>query len=126
MKKQVVLLALVGGVMTLAQEYAVHLSGSSSNVVLVSTNRASVRKLFWDGRDASGHFEISARVETGNVVVEEHSKDVIRGIRTEVTKLTRIPTNRIPYVLPLRTTDGLTAVVSRAEQRLPLIDRKVK
>ncbi len=126
MKGHVALLALLSGVMAVAQDYAIHLSGSSSNTVLVSTNRVTVIKLFWDGRDAGGHFEISARVETGNVVVEEYTEDVIRGIRTEMTKLTRIPTNRIPYVLPLRSTDGMTAIVSRAEQRLPLIDRKVK
>lgn len=112
--------------MTLAQDYAIRLSGSSSNIVLVSTNSVRVIKLFWDGRDAGGHFEISVRVETGNVVVEEYTEDVIRGIRTEMTKLTRIPTNRIPYMLPLRSTNGMTAIVSRAEQRLPLTDRRVK
>lgn len=85
-----------------------------SGTFVVTTNESSVGKLNWSGEPGSGgQYEITAQIVSNSVVLKEVTMACHRGIITDVTAKTIVPTNKVPWTGTISQT---TVTVFRVEQ----------
>jgi len=89
-----------------------------TEVVTVTTNRATLPGLYWDAADGGGHYEMTFQLTNGTVVVAHHEWGSYKGVGSEAIHWTRIPTNKIPHTFTvLQHTVSVTHAESKASSK---------
>jgi hypothetical protein len=98
-----------------------HSGGGLDGTFVVTTNETSCGRLNWDGvpdrtgKMSGGQYEITVQMVNNSVVLKELTLASHKGISSDITAKTTIPTNMIPWT---GTVSQTTVAVFRVEQKM--------